>query len=565
MSAEFQRTKPVRLACLAICIAVVAVLLVLRLLYWQVLHREEVVQAGTPEQFDISAIGWRGTIYDAHGRCLAMPSLVYDVGATPRLITDTLAVAGLLAPLLNMPEPEIVARLSHTELSWVSLTQGLSTGNGQLVKGLRLDGIKLDIRPGRYYPEGPMAAAVLGFVNSEERGYYGLEERYDSVLRGSDGKRADAPQVLFDLPFAQAPRNGADLVLTIDRVIQRVAEKHLQQALRDYEAESGCIIIMDPRTGALLAMAVAPSYDPNAYGSVTSDTLFINKAISEQYEPGSVFKVITMATALDAAAVRPGDTYEDRGWVEVGGRVFRNWDRMAHGVSTMTDVLARSLNLGAIHVALTLGESRFYEGVHRFGFGQPTGVDLAGEVAGQVRVPGDANWWPADLAANSFGQGLAVTPLQMVTAVAALANRGVLMRPYVVDRIVEDGKVVWQATPQPVRQAITPETAATLTDMLVDALPVETELGVVPHYTAAGKTGTAEIFVDGKYDEQLVIASFAGYLPADRPRLVMLVKLDRPRRDPWGSRAAAPVWRAVASEVCTYLGVPPDRVSVGDP
>jgi len=228
----------------------------------------------------------------------------------------------------------------------------------------------------------------------------------------------------------------------------------------------------------------------------------------------------------------------------------------------MTQILAYSLNTGAIHVAMKLGQDRFYEAVRRFGFGEATGIDLAGEVAGTVRVPGTPYWSISDLAANSFGQGLAVTPLQMVTAIAAVANKGALMRPYVVDQIVQDGQVIWQAQPQVVRQVIAPQVAAELTDMLVNALPQETPLGVVPHYTAAGKTGTAQVVVNGQYDDNTVIASFAGYLPANDPRFVVLVKLDRPQREAWGSRSAAPVWRNLASELCAYLGVPPDQATV---
>jgi len=563
VSAEFQKTKPGRLAFVAILFSVMAVLLLVRLFYWQVLRHSSIGETSVADELDMASIGWRGTVYDRNLHYLAVPSLVYDVGATPAMITDSLGVSGLLAPLLNVPEEGIAAKLAKKDRSYVVLAQGVATLNGQAIKDLKLLGIKLDARPGRYYPEGPMAAQLLGFYNSEQRGLYGVEQQYDSRLRGSNGtQRANVPQVLFDLPFTQEPRNGADVVLTIDRVVQRSAERCLEQALREYEAEGGCIIVMDPRTGAVLAMAILPGFDPNSYAQVESPAAYLNRAISEQFEPGSTFKIVTMAAALDAGAVRPTDTYMDTGQAVVGGRVFQNWDRRAYGLMTMTDILARSLNVGAVHVSQELGATRFYEAVRRFGFGQTTDIDLPGEIAGTVREPGSPNWWPADLATNSFGQGLAVTPIQMVTAVAAVANGGVLMRPYVVDRILEDGQVVWQARPQPVRRAISAGAAAELTQMLIDALPKETPLGVVPLYTAAGKTGTAQIWIGDKYDDQLVIASFAGYVPAQDPRLVILVKLDKPKREAWGSRAAAPVWRSVASEVCAYMGIPPDLAQV---
>ncbi|MDI7275509.1 MAG: penicillin-binding protein 2 [Anaerolineae bacterium] len=564
MFAEFQRARPSRIICLAICYAVMAGVLLMRLVYWQAVRRGDVLQY-SPGDASISTMAWRGTIQDCHGHYLAIPSLVYDVGASPQMITDRVAVATTLAPLIGLPVPDLLGKLdqkdpvSQKPVSFVPLARGLSTAKGREIKALKFQGIKLDVRPGRFYPEGRLAAAVLGFVSGEQQSYYGVEEYYDTRLRGASGfKMASGPQVLFDLPVVQAPRNGLDLVLTIDRVVQRAAEKNLEQALREYEAESGVIIVMEPRTGAVLAIAVAPGYDPNAFAKVRSPADYVNAAISWQYEPGSVFKMVTMAAGLDAGVIRPDDTYYDEGKVEVGERTFQNWDRKAHGQVTMTQVLARSLNLGAIYVARKLGTTRFYDAVRRFGFGEPTGIDLAGEIAGTVRMPGSPDWYPADLAANSFGQGVAVTPIQMTTAVAAIANGGLLMRPYVVDRILDGDRVVWEARPQVVRRVVSEEAARELTEMLVAALPEETPLGVVPEYAAAGKTGTAQVFEQGRYDDQAIIASFAGYLPARDPRFVVLVKLDRPKRQPWGSRAAAPVWRSLATELCVYMGIPPD-------
>jgi cell division protein FtsI/penicillin-binding protein 2 len=538
-------------------------MLVARLVYWQVLRRDDVLQNRARRDVSLGSIAWRGTIYDSRGHYLAIPSVVYDVGASPRIITDPVKVARLLAPVLGVAEERLAGSLSNKDAGWVPLARGLPTVKGQAVKDLNLSGIKLDVRPGRFYPEGPLAAAVLGFVNSEQRGHYGIEEQYDAQLRGTGGlSLTGGPQVMFDLPIVQAPRNGVDLVLTIDRVIQRAAERNLEQALEEYEAESGVIIVMEPRTGAILALAVAPGYDPNDFGSVASFETYVNAAISRQYEPGSVFKVVTMAAGLDAGLIRREDSYHDTGQAVVGGRVFWNWDRRAYGQMSMTQILARSLNVGSIYIAQKLGPTQFYDAVRRFGFGEPTGIDLAGEIAGTVRYPGSPTWYPADLATNSFGQGLAVTPLQMATAVAAVANGGILVRPYVVDRIMQDGQVIWQATPQEVRRVVAPETAAVLTEMLAEALPQETPLGVVPRYRSAGKTGTSQVVHDGRYDEQATIASFAGFLPADDPRFVVLVKLDRPQRQPWGSLVAAPVWRSLAGELCAYMGIPPDGARV---
>lgn len=561
MPAEFQKTKPSRLVFLAICYTMMAIVLSGRLFYWQVLRRDDVFANSSVSKAALAAGIWRGNIFDSHGHYLAVASVSYDVGASPVLITNKAEAAAQLAPALQQPVEDIAAKLSQNERPWVLLASNVPAANGQAVKDLGLMGITLDASPARYYPEGRLAAPVLGFVNHEQRAFFGLEQYYDSHLRGSASGMAGEPQVLLDWPSVQAQGNPVDLNLTIDRIIQHEAEQHLQDALSEYGALSGVIIVMDVKTGAVLAMAVAPSYDPNDFANVSSADLYINTAISREYEPGSVFKLITMAAALDAGVVRPTDTYLDEGKIEVGGRMFQNWDRKAYGETTMTELLAHSLNVGAVEIALKLGPERFYEAVRRFGFGEVTGIDLANEAAGSFRVPGTPYWSVSDLATNSFGQGLGVTPIQMVTAVAALANDGKLMRPYVVDRMSVDGQVVWQATPQAVRQVVAPEVAAQLTEMMVQALPQETPLAVVPNYTSAGKTGTAEVAISGRYDESAVIASFVGFLPARDPRLAILVKLDRPQHEAWGSRCAAPVWRSLAGKLCAYLGIPPDQAS----
>jgi cell division protein FtsI/penicillin-binding protein 2 len=336
-----------------------------------------------------------------------------------------------------------------------------------------------------------------------------------------------------------------------------MVEEELEKAIVRYGAESGTIIVMEPQTGSILAMASYPSYDPDRFADTPAE-LFVNPSVSAHYEPGSVFKIITMAAGLDAGIVAPQSTFYDSGSIEVGGRTIMNWDRQGHGLVTMTGVLAQSLNVGAAYVSTTLGRERFYTYVRRFGFGRITEVDLASEGPGRLRLPGDGEWHESDLGTNSFGQGLAVTPLQMITAVAAVANDGLMMKPHVVQKIV-DGQHVTPIQPVAVRRVISLQTAEQLTWMLVEAVQKETDLAAVPGYKIAGKTGTAQVPIPGGYHPSWTIASFIGYAPPEDPAFIVLVKIDKPIVEPWGSKVAAPVFKAVAEQLFVLLGIPPDE------
>jgi cell division protein FtsI/penicillin-binding protein 2 len=346
-------------------------------------------------------------------------------------------------------------------------------------------------------------------------------------------------------------------VLTIDRTIQALTEAELARALAETGAKSGTIIAMDPRTGAILAMASLPTFDPNNY-TETPTARFVNPAVSAPYEPGSTFKVLTMAAALQEGRVTPETVYNDTAWIEVGGQVIRNWDRKGHGPTTMIDLLANSLNVGAATLATQMGGQTFYRYVQAFGIGRPTGIDLQGEASGSLRTPGDLDWHESDLATNSFGQGLSATPIQMISAIAAVANDGVQMRPYVAAQKM-DGDQVLTAKPIPLGRVISAQTAHTLTGMLEQAVLRENSAAHVPGYRIAGKTGTAQIPIPGGYDDPWTIASFVGYGPVSDPRLIILVKLDRPTTSPYGGQTATPVFARLASRMFILMGVPPDE------
>lgn len=526
-----------------------------------------------PPNYAPEVASHRGVILDRRGYILALNIFEYDVSAAPDAITDTQHVASHLSPILGLSSGELVSLLDP-EKPYALLKKRVSQKVADAIDSLKFRGIHLEPKLRRRYPDRELAAHLLGFVRYDSNGGYGLEGYHDLLLKGAS-KRSDVGDVEgrvyhrreampFAFPQLPLPQDGTHLVLTLDRNIQYLVEQELAKAVAQYQADSGTIIVMDPKTGAILAMANYPSYDPNRFYEVPME-LYINPAVSEQYEPGSVFKIITMAAGLDAGIITPDSTFYDSGTIEVGGIVIQNPDHRAHGLVTMTDVLARSLNVGIAYVSTSLDEETFYAYLKRFGCGHPTGVDLDGEVAGTLKEPGSRNWYKSDLGTNSFGQGIAVTPLQMITAVAAVANHGLLMKPYVVERIVlgsgngdDQGVIVTQ--PTVVRQVVSAQTAEQLTDMLVEAVERGAELATVPGYDIAGKTGTAQIPVGDHYDPELTIASFVGYAPADDPQFIALVKIDKPRLDPWGAEVAAPVFRIIAERLFVLLDVPPDGV-----
>jgi len=337
--------------------------------------------------------------------------------------------------------------------------------------------------------------------------------------------------------------------------------------VQEYQAEGGTIIVMDPRTFEILALASLPDYDPGRYTDFFSQNPlpFEDPAVSQQYEPGSVFKVLTVAAALDAGLVTPETIYYDSGWIEVGGQMIQNASHAAYGERTVADVLIESLNVGAAWLSTQMGPDVFYRYVRAFGIGRPTGVDLAGEISGQLWLPDDyEHWHDSNLGTNAFGQGVAVTPLQMIAAVATVANDGARLRPRIVAQRVEpDGTV---STLQPVveAQVISPQTARTLTEVMVRVVEEGVAQARVEGYRVAGKTGTAQIPIPGGYDKEGTIASFVGFGPVPDPQLIILVKLDRPKTSSWASQTAAPAFRRLAARLFVVLGIPPDGVAVAE-
>jgi len=470
-------------------------------------------------------------------------------------------VARLLSELLNEPLNEMQRIMGASRDRRHTVSVGVPEAACRAIEGLGNNVLVTEFGFQRIYPDGSLAAHVLGFVNFSNEPQYGVEFYYDGQLRGTDGvwqgiNHPSGARLMAELGGYQPAVDGADLILTIDRNVQHEAERILRDAVVSSGAASGSLIVLDPRTCALIAIANSPTYEPGRFWEVGLETLR-NAATGTVYEPGSVIKPLTIAAALDARVIYPDSTYVDNGVIVVGGQEVRNSDLRAHGETTMTELLAYSLNVGAAHVASALGPARFYEMFKRFGFSDPTGIDLTAEERGIMRVPGQDEWHPSDLGRNSYGQGMSATPLQVAVAYSALANDGLMRRPHVVAAIRDAAgtrpvKDTWG------RQVVSAEVADQVTRMLVDAVPMGMPVALVPGYTIAGKSGTSQVAREGQYIPDYYIGSFVGYGPIPDPRFVVMVKLDGLKEGQWGGQEAGPAFAEMFGYLMDYEGIPPN-------
>jgi cell division protein FtsI/penicillin-binding protein 2 len=574
LTEQVQKTDYRRLVLLALALTFGLAVIVAQLVRFQVLKYSALKEeAARQRTWEISVPSPRGYITDVHGHILAMDVVQWTISASPPLVNDPAELSEQLAGLLNMPKDELYAQLD-ADANWIPIANHVDQEAGEAILDLNASGISCDPEPLRVYPEGRLGCHVLGIVNDTGDGFYGVEGYHNQLLKGVVGTEAveqgpGGEKLPLPPQIHNPPRAGASLILTVDRNIQYIVEEELKRALDEYDAESGTVIVMNPKTGAILAIANYPTCDPNNFAKDDLN-LLADPAVSSMWEPGSIFKIVTWAAGLDSGTISPGTSVYDKGAIEVGGRIIQNWDRQGYGEVTMTDGLVHSLNTVAAFISTSLGKERFYTYLRRFGFGTLTGVDLASEGPGMVKLPGDSNWFPSDLGTNSFGQGVAVTPMQMIAAAAAVANRGILMKPYIVHQyIVTDeggeGQRLIQVEPMAVRRAISQETAQTLNDMLVQVIEEGSTKAQVPGYRIAGKTGTAQIPTPYGYHPTDTIASFVGWAPADDPQFIVLIKLDKPQASPWGTQTAAPAFGAIAERLLVYLQIPPDDVRLAEP
>jgi cell division protein FtsI/penicillin-binding protein 2 len=559
-----------RFAVLALVLLVSTGGIIGRLAYIQILHHQRYWLEAQEEHLEKKLVrSERGAILDRNGFPLATSIDVFDVYIDRRAwqedLTKAQETAAGLAPNLGIDAETMLARLLNDGEGPIELlADGIDFSDGQEIDRLALPGVTVAVATRRFYPEGDTASELLGFLGRDHSGLSGLEADLESVLGGQPGvlyfeRDGGGQPIAVGRTQEQPGQPGSDVRLTIDRYIQSLVEDELEFQLQSHKASGGSIIVMDPKTGAILGMASRPSFRLSELDlDNPQQDLYRNRAVTDAYEPGSVLKVITMATAIDLGLVNPNTTYYDAGVVEKGGYTFANWDFSANGETTMTQLLQKSLNTGAIWLSDLIGPERLYESIQRFGFGESTHSGLGGESAGLLRTHEDAEWYAADLATNSYGQGIATTPLQVITAIASVINGGHLMRPYIVEEIDgEDGRRVYE--PVVVRQTISQASSETLVEMMhqvVDGVPGHR--GQVPGYDVGGKTGTTLVSIPTGYALDSTLATFVGFAPVQDPSIIMLVKIDQPQDDPLGGIVAAPVFGRLAPKILAYLNVRPN-------
>jgi cell division protein FtsI/penicillin-binding protein 2 len=487
----------------------------------------------------------RGNIYftDKNGNQIqaALNKYFPMVYAVPKEIKNPALAASALSAIVGIGEAELEKTLSKSNNQYKLLIPKASSVQTEEIKKLGIGGIYVKNRELRFYQYGEMASHLLGFVAMEETlaGKYGLELYFNEMLSGKNGK------IVADGVFK--PENGQNLFLTIDRSIQSEGEEILKKLIGEYNAEGGTVIVQEPKTGKILAMGSFPSFDPNSY-SESEIGNFLNPAVQAVYEPGSVFKLITMSAGIDSGKITPETKYVDAGFVTLSGKTVRNWDNKAHGELTMTEVIESSINTGTIFAQRKMGEDIFYNYLVKFGFGEPTGISLPGEVSGKISNLKKGK--DIDFATASYGQGIAVTPLEMINSVSAIANGGTLMKPF----------ILADEEPEAVRRVISEETASKITKMMVSAVD-KNILAAVPNYSIAGKTGTAFIpdFNKGGYTDD-VINTYVGFAPAYDPKFVILIKLIKPEGSPLAGQTVVPAFRELARFILNYYGIAPDRL-----
>jgi cell division protein FtsI (penicillin-binding protein 3) len=505
----------------------------------------------------------RGPIVDRQGGALATSTATESLFVQPRSVGDPVRVAARLAPILGQPESEVHAALTGIR-SFVWLRRKLPPTVAEQVRALREPGLGFLPEPLRLYPNREMAAHVLGFEGNEG-GLEGVERAFNADLAGVPGKAIAGRDALGREVVAQhvlqQPQPGHGVMLTIDRTIQYIAEREIDAAYRRTHARAAMAVVLDPRTGDVLAMAVRPTFNPNTFLDVHSSDAWRNRAVTDPFEPGSTFKAIMAAAALEEGVVRPDDKiYAENGSITLAGTTIRDWKK--YGWLSFAEVLQNSSNVGSIKVGLSLGRDRYYRYMKAFGFGSPTGVGLAGESRGQLRDP--QRWSLLSLPTMSIGQEVSVTALQLVTAFGAIANGGTLMQPRLVKSTFgPDGRETRRFDVKAVRQVVSPATARTLSNILASVVESGTgRFAAIPGYAVAGKTGTAQKLdpATRRYSHAPGVLSFVGFAPADEPRFVMLVMLDEPRNEKWGSEAAAPIFSAIGREILRYFEIPPRDV-----
>jgi len=567
---EYQRTIEKRLKVMGVIVVLITLVLCLRMFDIQIIkHSHYLALAQGQQRFEKVEMAQRGKVYvhDSFSDPNSYYPLAFDVKKfavwlVPHQISKKEETAKLLESPLAMPEKDIFDQIDNDKLYIPPVKRGLTLDEAQKIKDLAITGVFVMPEYSRYYPEGQLAAQVLGFVNSDGDGKYGFEGHYNNEMKGTAGNVTGEKDTLgrvINLLDQQDPKDGTSYVLTIDRSVQYYVEKKLNEALQTYQADSGTIVIMDVKTGGIVAMASSPSYDPNNFKDVAKNNtdLFINPAIAHLYEPGSIFKPIIMSAALDQGAVTP-DTKNTFDWhTFVQGYEIKTAERKAFGEENMTQVLQNSDNVAMVWISELLGKENMYKYINAFNFFDKTGIDLDSEVAGYA--PALKNWRDINRATIAFGQGISVSPIELVAAYAAIANKGKYVYPHIVDKMVFADGGEKKVETQEGEQIIKPETATTMAEMLYNVVENgHSKKAKVAGFKVGAKTGTAQVpKPEGGYEESdsglgIYIHSLAGFAPTNDPRFAMLVKLDKPKTNRYAEDTAAPVFGDISSFLLNY-------------
>lgn len=555
-------SKSIRLLIIFSLIVGLYTIVALRLFYWQIIRSEDIKILGAKQSTQVLEVeSGRGEILFQDRFPLATNNISYVLHANPKITKLTSGQMQTIIQVTGEDSASISAALAQ-DLYWVRLASKLTQQQKKQIDALNIPGFGFDSISSRQYPEASMAAHLTGFVgkdkNGFDRGYFGIEGYYDELLRGRDGKKyiirdALGNPILHDVRQDEKI-DGRTIRLTVDRTVQFIAEDKLLSGINRYQAEGGSIIVMNPKSGAILAMASFPQFDPQHYYDFQEYT---NPVTSSLYEPGSTFKVLVMAAGIDVGVVTPDTKCTIcAAPVQIGEYQIKTWNDKYHPKTTMNEVIQNSDNTGMVFVSQKLGKERMIEYFKKFGIGDLTGIDLQGEVTSAIRE--ENQWYPVDVATASFGQGISVTPLQLATAVSAIANGGKIEKPHVVSGIIDENGEEIEYNSEGGRQAIKSTTAKVMTAMMVNAVEKgESKWTKLEGYRVAGKTGTAQIPLAGHYDPNQTIASFIGFFPAEDPQILMLVLVDRPKTSIYGSETAAPIFFAAAEKIIDYYRIPP--------
>lgn len=552
-----------RLFSLAVLFSILVAAIIIRLFYIQILRPDTFYSNNYLHTDTITAA--RGEIFDRNGEALVLNRTTYQAFALPKKITDKHDFIKKIDGVLKVGEATIEAKLDMSK-EWIPLKSGVSQDDRKKLTAMQLEALGFDEQSSRFYPESSLAAQLLGFVGKDNEGdntgYFGIEGFYSRDLSGLPGLFLTERDMLGKPIFVGTQdmvtgEDGRDLYLTIDKVVQHIAKSKLKSGIERFGAKEGCVIIANPKTMEILALSCLPDYDPDEYFKF-SESYFTNPTITNLFEPGSIFKPLIMAAALNENVLKPTDTFNEDGPAVVSGYQIKTWDDKYAGTITFTRALEKSSNVGMVRTGERLGEKKLYSYLQKFGIGESTNIDLQGEVSGYFKPQKD--FYKIDYATATFGQGLVVTPMQMIRAFAALLNGGYIMEPHVVKSLKTDDGHVKEINPKTLRRIFSDKTSLQIRSMLQQTVEhAEAKWDRPVGYKIGGKTGTAQVAVEGKYDASKTVASFIGFAPVDDPKFVALVIYKEPKSSPWGSETAAPTFFEIAKELLVYYNIAPDK------